>query len=169
MDIVETLNTGAGKATLAVLAGVVSVLGTFLALRNRSMGRDDLFETYRENVIDAMTQNDALVEKVEVRAEFAIHGLEAILQSADSRVDSSEARDSLNLVKTSSRMVRGLVAASRNGRSIDDVEKMTNGRGALAPLRRMLNSENKTAGKLSDSAYDIVFDRIEAMIAKSES
>lgn len=169
MDIVEILNTGAGKAGLAVLGGVVGVLGSFLALRNRNTGRDDLFETYREKVIDAMAQNDSLVEQFEVRAKLAIDGLEAILRSVDPRVDSSEARNSLNLVKTSPRMVRGLVEASRNGRSIEDVEKMTNGRGALGSLRRMLNSENKTAGKLSDSAFDIVFNKIEAMIAKSES
>jgi hypothetical protein len=138
-----------------------------LALRNRNTGRDDLFETYREQVIDAMAQNDSLVVQFEVRAKFAIDGLEAILQSADPRVDSSDARNSLKLFKTSPRMLRGLVEASRNGRLIEDVEKMTNGKGALGSLRRMLNSENQTARRLTDSAFAI--NKIEAMIAKFES
>jgi len=167
--VVNSINADAGRAVLAVVGGIVGFLGYRLSRGNINNVRDDVFEAHREKVINAMAQNDRLVEQLEMRAEFAIDGLEAILRSTDFKADTSEATNALNLVKASPRMIHSLVDVSRNGRSIEDVEKMTNERDTLKSLRQMLNSENKIAGKLSDSAYDIVFNKIETMIAKFES
>ncbi len=129
--------------------------------------REDLFETYREKVVAAMARNDSLINQFEVRAELAIDGLEAILLRLGPGVETSEATNALNLVKASPRMVRGLVEASRKGRSIEDVERMTNNRGELGSLRQMLNNEQKNAGNLSD--HHAVLNEVETIIRKFES
>jgi hypothetical protein len=162
---IDSVNTGAGKAALAVISAVLALVVFRYARKDRGESREDSFEELRQKVVDAMSKNDASLEGLSVEAEI-IDELEDVLLIVPEHANKTSAEQALAAARGFSAGCKENTLAPRHGRTVQDVAALQPSPNSKKLLRHLLMSESITAGYLTQSKYDAVFNPVRKLIER---
>lgn len=163
---VESINTGPGKAALAIVACLVTLAGLSFARKDRRQSREESFEELRQKVVDAMSKNNASLEGLSTEAEMLIGELEEVLMIIPSHIDKSPAANALETARQFPAGCRANTEAPRQGMTAHKVANLQPSPAARQTLTYLLMSESITAGHLTQTTYDKVFNPVRKVIEK---
>jgi len=151
---VASLDAEALKLSLSVLSALVAIASAVIAYRTRLQTRIDLFETQRDDLLLAMSENDIRLRTIDYEASV----LGTQLRAAIPGLDESTIVAIESLLNGLTELTSVLRALQRRDWSEDHMRRMRYSESSLRELRRCTLDEQVIARTIQAEAHKLLLE-----------